>query len=116
MKARFIAARAATRNWRIAAVAALAAALLAACGQKGPLFLPGHSKDTPWPLREEKPPANATVNAPAPVSAPAAVAAPAAAPASTDADPAAASQGSTAGGSAPPVPSTGDDMPAPQKP
>ncbi len=23
---------------------------LAGCGQKGPLFLPGHSKDTPWPL------------------------------------------------------------------
>lgn len=25
-------------------------AALAGCGQKGPLYLPGHSKDTPWPL------------------------------------------------------------------
>jgi len=25
--------------------------LLSACGQKGPLYLPGHGKDTPWPVR-----------------------------------------------------------------
>jgi predicted small lipoprotein YifL len=109
MKARLIAARAAKRNWRIAAVAALASALLAACGQKGPLFLPGHSKDTPWPLREEKPPASATVNAPAAGNASAAGNAPAAAPA-------AASQGNAGGGSAPTVPATGDDQPAQEKP
>jgi predicted small lipoprotein YifL len=24
--------------------------LLAGCGQKGPLWMPGHSKDTPWPM------------------------------------------------------------------
>ncbi|HXY22207.1 MAG TPA: lipoprotein [Burkholderiaceae bacterium] len=29
--------------------------LLTACGQKGPLYLPGHSKDTPWPVRTNPP-------------------------------------------------------------
>jgi len=33
----------------------LALLLLAACGQKGPLVLPGHSKDTPWPVRPSQP-------------------------------------------------------------
>jgi predicted small lipoprotein YifL len=28
----------------------LGCALLAGCGQKGPLWVPGHSKDTPWPI------------------------------------------------------------------
>jgi predicted small lipoprotein YifL len=41
---------------RICACAAiLAVGLLAACGQKGPLQLPGHGKDTPWPVRTGTP-------------------------------------------------------------
>ena len=32
--------------------------LLAACGQKGPLVLPGHGKDTAWPVRPDSPPAD----------------------------------------------------------
>lgn len=39
--------------------------LLGACGQKGPLYLPGHSKDTPWPLRQDSPKPAAGANAPA---------------------------------------------------
>jgi len=29
----------------------LAMLLLGACGQKGPLYIEGHSKDTPWPMK-----------------------------------------------------------------
>ena len=39
---------------RLAGVAVpllLAALLLAACGQKGPLYVEGHGKDTPWPMK-----------------------------------------------------------------
>ncbi|HXY22642.1 MAG TPA: lipoprotein [Burkholderiaceae bacterium] len=42
----------ANRHWMPLIVAL---ALLTACGQKGPLFLPGHSKDTPWPVRTNPP-------------------------------------------------------------
>jgi predicted small lipoprotein YifL len=34
----------------LAATLVLGCALLAACGQKGPLWVPGHPKDTPWPI------------------------------------------------------------------
>ncbi len=44
------------------ALAAVVVVALAACGQKGPLYLPGHSKDTPWPV---PPPLPATLRAPA---------------------------------------------------
>ncbi len=33
----------------VAAAILCAAPLLAGCGQKGPLYLPGRSRDTPWP-------------------------------------------------------------------
>ncbi|HYB51968.1 MAG TPA: lipoprotein [Burkholderiaceae bacterium] len=49
---------------RQSAALALALLLLAACGQKGPLVLPGHSKDTPWPL-PPNPPAGSAAAAPA---------------------------------------------------
>ncbi len=41
-------ARRGNRAVRIAAL--LAAALVAGCGQKGPLWVPGHAKNTPWPM------------------------------------------------------------------
>ena len=34
-----------------ALVLALGAGLLAGCGQKGPLWISGHGKDTPWPMK-----------------------------------------------------------------
>jgi len=37
------------------AIFPLALLLLVACGQKGPLQLPGQSKDTPWPFRPSAP-------------------------------------------------------------
>jgi predicted small lipoprotein YifL len=43
----------------------LAAALLAGCGQKGPLWVPGYPKNTPWPMK----PAGSGDSAPAPVPA-----------------------------------------------
>jgi predicted small lipoprotein YifL len=58
--------------------------LLDACGQKGPLVLPGHAKDTPWPL----PPSAAGTPA-APVTAPT----PVAVPAPADTQPAGAGNG-----------------------
>lgn len=61
----------------------LAAALLAACGQKGPLWVPGHSKDTPWPMKPaddtgalRKAPADTAPAAPTPAPSPAPAAAP----------------------------------------
>ena len=41
--------------------ALLSAALLAGCGQKGPLWVPGHAKNTPWPMK----PAGADTASPA---------------------------------------------------
>ncbi len=64
----------AARSAPIARTAAwLVLAALAACGQKGPLYLPGHSKDTPWPTRTSEarpqpaptPPDDKTAAAPA---------------------------------------------------
>lgn len=40
---------------RRCAILIVALLLLTACGQKGPLYLPGHSKDTPWPVRTNPP-------------------------------------------------------------
>lgn len=37
------------------AAAVLFLLALGGCGQKGPLYVPGHSKDTPWPFPVEKP-------------------------------------------------------------
>lgn len=56
-------------------LALLTALLLAGCGQKGPLWVPGHAKNTPWPMT----PAGAGTSAPASTgpSAPAGTAAPA---------------------------------------
>ena len=60
------------RRARAISILGLGAALaLAACGQKGPLYLPGHSKDTPWPLRSEAPAAGGAAPPAAPGSAPA---------------------------------------------
>ncbi len=50
------AAAAARTRWALVALM-----LLAACGQKGPLMVPGHSKDTPWPMRT-----GSAANAPTP--------------------------------------------------
>ena len=44
----------------------LAATLLAGCGQKGPLWVPGYPKNTPWPMK----PAGNDDKAPAPAPAP----------------------------------------------
>ncbi len=41
-----------------AAILVPALIVLVACGQKGPLYLPGHSKDTPWPVRPDAASAN----------------------------------------------------------
>jgi predicted small lipoprotein YifL len=54
----------------------LAALLLGACGQKGPLWVPGHSKNTPWPMKPAA--SGADPGAPAPAPPPAAPATPAA--------------------------------------
>jgi len=72
----------ATKNNRRYAPLAVAFLLLVACGQKGPLYLPGHSKDTPWPV-PTNPPAPSAAPGPAaaaPSTAEGAASAPAPAP------------------------------------
>ena len=57
---------AAAARRRAGALAALvAAALLVGCGQKGPLWVPGHAKNTPWPMK----PAGDDTATPAPADA-----------------------------------------------
>ena len=90
--------------------ALFASCVLAACGQKGPLWVPGHAKDTPWPIRSDNP-ANANSNNAArgggAVSAPAAASNPATAPA-VDANAGAAAAGPPSAG----APAAGPDTPA----
>jgi predicted small lipoprotein YifL len=47
------------RNWPRAIILPALLAAITACGQKGPLVLPGHSKDTPWPVRANPPASDA---------------------------------------------------------
>jgi len=47
------AARTIAAACKTAAILVPALTFLVACGQKGPLYLPGHSKDTPWPVRPD---------------------------------------------------------------
>ena len=56
-------------KWVAASTAAAAFVLLAACGQKGPLVIPGVPKDTPWPVTPAPAPAPAPVSTPAPAPA-----------------------------------------------
>jgi len=57
-----------------AVLALLATGLLGACGQKGPLWVPGHAKNTPWPMKPagspDAPAGPAATPAPAPAAAP----------------------------------------------
>jgi predicted small lipoprotein YifL len=43
----------------------LAAALAGGCGQKGPLWVPGHAKNTPWPMKPAGTAADAAPTPPA---------------------------------------------------
>jgi|GEM_PF-2423024 predicted small lipoprotein YifL len=52
------AARTIAAACKAAAILVPALTFLVACGQKGPLYLPGHSKDTPWPVRPDGASAN----------------------------------------------------------
>jgi len=71
-----------------ALAALLAAVLLAGCGQKGPLWVPGHSKNTPWPMKPSAADSDSPTPAPAPgQSAPPAAPATPAIPATPDASP-----------------------------
>ncbi len=86
--------RAGGRVLALAGAVAAGALLLGACGQKGPLWVPGHGKDTPWPI------------APPPAPAPAGKA-PASGTGSSTAAPAAAPSGTA-------IDSTGKPAPAAQ--
>jgi predicted small lipoprotein YifL len=63
-----------------------AVALLAACGQKGPLYLPDEGVKTPIEIRGPGVTPAGPTTAPAPVASPAASPAPAATPAEDDKD------------------------------
>jgi predicted small lipoprotein YifL len=66
-----------------AAAPALFFFLLAACGQKGPLQMPGYGKDTPWPMRRPATAGAPAANTPGGASADAATGASGAAPSGT---------------------------------
>jgi len=48
----------------------MGALLLAGCGQKGPLWVPGHAKNTPWPMKPAPDDDNTPPPKPVPPAAP----------------------------------------------